>query len=991
MVYVFGTCELHPQRYALTRAGQTRSLRPKVFQVLLYLLEHRERVVTKDELCTQVWPNQFISEATLESTVRAVRQAIGDSGQGQRLIQTVYSRGYRFVGEVTLHAEAAPPAETTASAVPPVTPRPSQRPAGPAVDMAGLHSPRMMVGRETVLHHLRAALALARQGQRQVVLVTGEAGIGKTTVIEAFAAEVSAEPALWLGRGQCIEQYGTGEAYRPILEALEALCRAAEGERAVALLRQQAPTWLVQLPWRLSDADRARLHYELQGITRERMLREFATVVETLTAERLVVLVLEDLHWSDYATLDLLALLAQHQPVSRLLVLATFRPLDVLVPEHPLRPVVQALQRYGRATELPLALLTLEDVTAYLHARFPGQPWPAALAPWLYHHTDGNPLFLVTMLDTLLARGLCPDAEGPWDVQATLAALAGVPEGLRPLLAQQFARVPPEVQPALEAASVVGIEFSTAAVAAGCGQDLAQVEEACDALARQHLIRPVGMAMWPDGTIATRYAFRHALYHQAAYERLGIGRRAQLHQRIGLRLEEAYGLQAGEMAAALAGHFEAGRDMRRAVHYVRQAGEQAFQRHAYRDALAYLNRGQDLLHTLPATPEREQQGLALQMTLGAVLTVTQGYAAPAVRATYARAHALCQQGAEPQQRFWILLGLQTFYLVRAELQTAWEVGEQLLRLAQDLHEPVCLMEAHHALGNICFWRGELVVASDHLQQSLRFYEPQPHRLQPIHYGSDPKVGCLATLALTLWVLGYPEQALTRMHEAVALAEALAHPFSLAHALNYASGLHIVRQEPALAHARAEAAWALATAQGLPHWQVSGAILHGWTLAEHGQQAAGLAQMHQHIATLRAMGAEVMCPWYLGLVAALYGQAGQATTGLSAVVEALHLVEQHGERCAMAELCRLHGELLLQHDTPDVPRAEACFQQALTLARSQQARSWELRAAMSLARLWQQHGKRAAAQAVLAPVYGWFSEGFDTADLQAAKTLLATLA
>ena len=972
MIYVFGACALHPQRYTLTRAGQTRSLRPKVFEVLRYLLEHCERVVTKDELCAQVWPNQFISEATLESTVRAVRQAIGDSGQGQRLIQTVYSRGYRFVGEVAVQEEVVAPA-----ALP--------------VQRAGLHSPRLMVGRDAALHHLRTAWALARQGQPQVVLVTGEAGIGKTTLVEAFTAEVSAEPGLGLGRGQCVEQYGLGEAYRPMLEALEALCRSAEGEQVVALLRQQAPTWLVQLPWRLSDADRQRLAYELQGSTRERMLREFASLIETLTAQRLVVLVLEDVHWSDYASLDLLTLLARPQARSRLLVLATLRPLDGLAPEHPLRPVVQALQRSGRVTELPLAVLTVEHVTAYLQARFPGQPWPAALAPWLLHHTDGNPLFLVTVLDTLLARGLGADTAAPWEVQATLDALAaGVPEGLRPLLEQQFAHVPPETQPVLEAASVVGIEFATAAVAAGCGQHLAQVEEACDALARQHLIRPVGVAVWPDGTLATRYAFRHALYHQAAYERLGLGRRAHLHQRVGLRLEEAYGLQTSALAATLAGHFEAGRDLRRAVHYVQQAGEQAFQRHAYRDALAYLHRGQDLLRALPATPEREHQDLALQMTLGAVLTATQGYAAPAVRATYARAQALCQQGVASPQRFWMLLGLQTFYLVRAELQTAWEVGVHLLRLAEDLDEPRYLVEAHHALGNICFWRGDFVAASTHLHQSLPHDAPPPQRQQAIHYGSEPQVGCLGTLALTLWVLGYPAQALARMHEAVTVAETLAHPFSLAHALNYAAGLHIVRQEPALALIRAEAALALATAHGLPHWQASGAVLHGWALAAQGQQAVGLAQMQQHITMLRTIGAEVMCPWYLGLVAALAGQAGQYADGLSAVTEALHLVEQHEERCAMAELCRLHGELLLQQAVPEAAQAEACFQQALAIARQQQAKSWELRAAISLSRLWQQQGKQAEARTLLAPIYGWFTEGFDTADLQEAKTLLVEL-
>jgi predicted ATPase len=726
-------------------------------------------------------------------------------------------------------------------------------------------------------------------------------------------------------------------------------------------------------------------------MTRERMLREFASVVEALTAEAPLVLVLEDLHWSDYATLDLLALLARRQPPAQLLVLGTYRPLEVLVQGHPLRPVVQELQRYGRCLELPLALLGLEDITAYLHTRFPGQQWPAALVPWLHRHTDGNPLFLVTMIDTLLARGVLAEEDGYWRTREALDAVAvGVPEGLQPLLEQQLAQVAPEAQRVLEAASVTGVLFSAAAAATGLALDLDQVEEACAGLARQHLIRPAGMAGWPDGTMATCYAFTHALYQQVAYERLGTGRRAQLHQRIGLRLEAAYGPQAGEIAAELAVHFERGRDLRRAVQYLRQAGENALRRHAYHDALAYLSRGQELLRTMPETPERAQQELALHMTLGPVLTATQGYGTPAVRATYARAHALCQQVEDLEQRFWVLWGLQIFYRVRAELQTAWELGAQLLSLAQCQHEPTLLVEAHYALGSTGFWQGELLAARVHLEQSLEIYSPQQHYAQSIRRGSDPRVGCLATLALTLWSLGYPDQALARLQAALTLAQELAHPFSLAHVLNFAAGLHLVRREHALVQAQAEATIALATEQGFPHWQAGGAILHGWVLAEQGQSAAGITRMRQSIAAVRAMGAEVMCPWYLGLLAGAYGKAGQHEAGLSALAEALRLVDQHGERCSVAELCRLNGELLLLQDTPDEPQAEARFQEALAIARGQQARSWELRAAMSLARLWQRRGKRAAARHLLAEVYAWFTEGLDTADLQDARALLEEL-
>ena len=293
--------------------------------------------------------------------IGALRKALDDTTRPPRFIATVPRRGYRFLAPVTVADAAASTAVTPA-------PQASLTPAPPP----------LLVGREAMLQRLGAAWAQARQGQRQVVWVTGEAGMGKTTVVEAFRAAVATDPAVWLAVGQCVEHYGTGEAYLPVLEALGQLCRGAGGERLVTLLRQHAPTWLVQMPWLLTPAHREQLRDELQGATRERMLREFAEVVDTLTAETPLVLLFEDLHWSDYATLDLLALLARRRTPAHLLVIGTYRPVEAIVHHHPLRTVVQDLQRHGHATELPLALLNAAAVAAYLAARFPQQQFPVS-------------------------------------------------------------------------------------------------------------------------------------------------------------------------------------------------------------------------------------------------------------------------------------------------------------------------------------------------------------------------------------------------------------------------------------------------------------------------------------------------------------------------------------------------------------------------------------------------------------------------------------
>ena len=508
------------------------------------------------------------------------------------------------------------------------------------------------------------------------------------------------------------------------------------------------------MPWLLTPADREHLQQELQGTTRERMLREFAELLETLTAETPLVLLLEDLHWSDHATLDLVTLLARRRTPAQFLLLGTYRPVETIVHGHPLRTVVQDLQRYGHATALPLAPLTAEAVTDYLTARFPGHQFPVSLARWLHEHTDGNPLFLVTMVSALVERGVLIEHEGYWTVQGLLdAGELGVPEGVRPLLEQQLERLPPEAQQVMEVASVAGVTFAAAAVAAGLEAPTAQMETRCEALARYHLVQAVGLTHWPDGTVTTHYTFTHALYQQAAYERIGSGRRVQLHQRLGTRLAAAYGARAGEVAAELAVHFEHGRDYRRAVQYLQQAGENAIRRCANQEAIRLLSKGLELLTTLPDTPERSQQELMLQSTLGPALIATRGYAAPDVAHTYARARDLCRRLGDTPQLFVALRGLQTFHAVRAELQMALELAEELLLLAQRQHDPTLLVFAHLSLGSTLFHSGAFVQARVHLEQEMALNVPPPEHAPAFLYGHGAGVVCLSWAALTLWLLG----------------------------------------------------------------------------------------------------------------------------------------------------------------------------------------------------------------------------------------------
>jgi predicted ATPase len=448
----------------------------------------------------------------------------------------------------------------------------------------------------------------------------------------------------------------------------------------------------------------------------------------------------------------------------------------------------------------------------------------------------------------------------------------------------------------------------------------------------------------------------------------------------------------------LAEHFVRGRDAHRAVPYLQFAGENAVRRSAHQEAIGHLTKALELMTALPATPERAQQELLLQTTLGSALMATKGYAAPEVEQAYARARELCQQVGEAPELFRVLVGLHMFYRLQADLQTSYEVGKQLLTLAETAQTPESLLVAHQALGTTLFFLGGVAQARTHLEQGVALYDSRQHRSHALLYGQDPGVICLSTLARALWALGYPDQALQKSQEALALARKLAHPFSLAFALYFGAVVGQYRREWRKVQRLAEALMALSAEQGFAQRLAQGRIMWGWTLVEQGQVGEGIAQIRQSMAAYGATGADLWRSHYLILLAEAYGKAGQVEEGLTALADAMTAVHRNRIYSNEAEIYRLQGELLLRqamggNGSPARPplEAEACWHQALDVARRQGAKSLELRAALSLGRLWQRQGKRAAAHTLLADIYGWFTEGFETPDLQEAKALLEGLA
>jgi DNA-binding winged helix-turn-helix (wHTH) protein/predicted ATPase len=944
-------------------------LTPKAFAVLQYLVEHAGRLVMQEELLAAVWPETYVQPEVLKSRIFEVRSALGDRPKTPRFIETLPRRGYRFIA--TVHEDL-----TAAHAAP--------------APLASGH----LVGREGVLETVRACLHRALRGQRQLVFVTGEPGIGKTALVDAFQQQATADVSgLRIARGQCLEGYGGMEAYYPMLEALGELCRGPGGDAVVQTLATHAPTWLVQFPALLTCAHRETLQRELLGATRERMLREITEALETLTAARPLLLVFEDLEWVDRATVDLLAALARRRAPARLLLVATYRPVDLALSDHPLQALMRELLGHQLCHELALEPLREAEIAAYIAAASAGALLPDGLAGLVYRHSGGNPLFMRAVLDDLTQQGFLAREPDGWHLRVPITAIAlGVPENVRQMIDAQIARLRPEEQRMLEVASVAGAVFTARVCTAVAHQEPEDFEALCDTLAqRQHLVHAAGPQQLPDGSIASRYAFVHELYREVCYGRQAPGRRAILHRRLGEHMEEVFTTRLGDVAAELAYHFEAGAEWTRAITYLRLVADTAERRYAHREAATTLQRTLALMHHLPEAPERTRHALPLYIALGAALQITTGPAGPEVEQAYAQARALCSQVVETPELAPVLVGLWRCYMARAQFHAAREIGDSLLRLAHQAHDPALAVVAHYALGWPWFFLGALPTARQYLEEAIAHDTPDQHRAPVFGMGIVPGVACRAFAAITLWVLGYPDRALVHMHEALAVADALAHPFSLAWARCWAAIVYQCRRDVPVVREQAEAAVALSTEQRFPLWAAMGTSARGWALAMQGQGEAGVAQVHQGIAAYRATGSALFGPYFSTVLADVCDHLGHIEDGLQALAEAHTRMEQQEERSWEAEIHRLRGALCLRQLGTPPTEAEAWLQRALDVARRQEAKSLELRAAMSLSRLWQQRGKQTEARELLAPIYGWFTEGFDTADLQEARALLGALA
>jgi predicted ATPase len=703
---------------------------------------------------------------------------------------------------------------------------------------------------------------------------------------------------------------------------------------------------------------------------RQRTLTALVALMTAWSEQQPLLLVVEDLHWADPSTREFLDLLMDQVPTLPLLVLLTCRP----VFQHPWR------QR-THLTSLMLNRLSRQQVEDMVERVTGGKPLPAEVIHHIVTRTDGVPLFVEELTRTVLESGVLQEIDGHYELSTPLSSLA-IPTTLHDSLMARLDRLG-TAKGMAQWGATLGRQFSYTLLQASSQRDENALQGDLKLLVDAELLYQRGVP--PHAT----YQFKHALIQEAAYESLLRSTRQYYHQRIAQVLTGQFPDTVHMQPELVAYHYTEAGLHEKALAYWQQAGQIAQERSAHEEAIAHLNQGLQVLMALPETDERDQQELAFYIDLGKSITTTKGWAAPEAESTYARAWELCQQTGDMSWLVPVLWGQSHVYVVRADFAKHRGVGARFFSLADQRPDITLRMMAHWLTGMNLFHTGECLTGLQHLEQAHTLYDPQQH---PTHVtlGVDFGVFALAYMSHVLWGLGYPNQAMRRSGEALALAQDVRHPFSIALAQAYAAMLHQFRREPSIASEHADMALALCSEHSIAYYLAWAIIIQGKALVEQGWREDGIAQIQQGLTDFQATGGRLRLPYYLALLAEASGRSGQVEKGLRLLNEALSEMQQTGEHCWEAELYRLQGDLLLAHSTTHHTTAEACLHQALEVSRRQQTKSLELRAATSLARLWQSQGKDKEAHALLAPVYNWFTEGFETADLQDAKTLLTAL-
>jgi class 3 adenylate cyclase/predicted ATPase len=838
-----------------------------------------------------------------------------------------------------------------------------------------------LVGRQEELGLLLRSWEATKEAHGQVVLIQGEAGIGKSRLVEALREQVAGEDYIWVAT-RCSPYHANSTLY-PVIEHLKRVLGWTPEDGAEAkLAKLEAALQGQSLPL----AEAVPLYAELMSLAlpegryaplelsakqqREQTLDALAGWLLEEAERTAVLRVWEDLHWADPTTLELLGLYIEQSPTVSMMNVLTYR--TEFTPPWTMR---------SHMTPITLNRLERPEVEALIGHQAGGKQVPSEVIEHIVGKADGVPLYVEELTKTILESDYLREEAERYTLAGSLSEVA-IPATLQDSLMARLDRLP-RVRELAQLGAVLGREFAYEMLQALAEVEAPSLRDGLGQLVENELLYQRGRPP------RSRYIFKHALIQDAAYQSLLKRTRQQYHQQVAALMEEQFPETVEAHPELVAHHFAEAGCAEQAVTYSQKAGQIALKRSANVEAATHFERGLELLSQLPETPERHDRELEMQMALGPALVATRGYADAGVGRAYARAWQLCRLLEDDARLPLVLRGRQVFHLLRGELYEAREFAKQFLDLAERQQDAALLVGSYHALGQTLFHLGDLIAARRTVEQGVALFDPEQHRLSNWP-GGQPGEQCYLHDAFLLWMLGYPDQAVRRSEKALAMANELANPANLINTLAFVATVDVLRRDLSAARQRAKAAMEISAEQRHLFYLGEGTVLHGWARAAQDQGEDGIAEIEQGITTFKATGARTWVPYFLGLQAETYGRAKRIDDGLASVAEALALAEDTEQHCWKAELTRIKGELLLATASNNPGEAESCFSQALDIARRQQAKSWELRAAVSLGRLWQRQGKIEEAHNLVAPIYNWFTEGFDTADLKEAKVLLDEL-
>ncbi len=859
-----------------------------------------------------------------------------------------------------------------------------------------VHAPavaaRITVGREEQRGLLWRGYSRVKDGRGLILAVTGEAGIGKTSVLEDFLAELPIRGEYpVIGRGRCSQRLAGEEPYLPILEALESLLHPHAGSGFAGVMKAIAPTWyglVAQDSVITSSSGEPR--EAAPATSQERMKREFSALCQELSRSQPLILFIDDLHWADISTIDILNYVAGRFSEVRLLALGSFRPSDMALRGNPFLGIRNDLQSRGLFQEVALPFLAAKDVERYLELEFPKNNFPADFASVIHSKTEGSPLFMADLVRYLRDTGGIVEAQGTWTLAHGLSeAPRHLPASVRGMIQRKIEQVDERDLKLLLVASIQGHEFDSAVVAEAIEIDPAEVEDRLDVLERVHVfVRRGEESEFPDRSLTLNYQFVHVLYQNALIDSLQPTRRAALSGRVARALVARYRDQVAAVAARVAVLFEAARDFSACAQYFYIAAARSAELFAFREALSLAERGLNAVSALPEGPARKQQELVLQMMKGIALRSTSGWATQQIEDVFTKARQLCQDMDDPPELIPVLWATTLFLLIRGELIACRERGDELMRQAERSGVQSYIMAANHLAGVVREFIGDMVESSRLLERCRELHNPAEGRINAATYGQDPGTLGRAMSARPLWALGYPDRAIERATETLAIARSQKMPTVIAFALVVIHGIHLYRGEAAEALAIGEELVALCREYELPQEAAWSKGFQGYALYLLGRHSEGINVLKESLAEQKAISAGLVRSAFLALLADALRQSGHVEEGLQAIEEGFAHSESNFEGGYVAELHRVRGELLLRRG--DTEAAEASLRKALDYASKQQTKSFEIRTATALAKLLLAQGKRDEARGILTPVYDWFTEGHNTADLVSARTVLSEI-